>query len=72
MRQTELGFQALRAGFTDLLSRFNVCDSNFKGRILLSQSSLNINRSPTLPNLRKTLLLSPLNEFHSNKSEYQI
>jgi len=36
---------------TDLLSRFNVCDSNFKGWILLSQSSLNINRSPTLPNV---------------------
>jgi len=39
MRQTELEFQALRDGFMDLLSRFNVCDSNFKGRILLSQSS---------------------------------
>jgi len=40
MRQTELEFQAFHAGFTDLWSRFNVCDSNFKGRVLLSQSSV--------------------------------
>jgi len=37
-------------GFTDLLGRFNISDSNLKSQILLSQSSLNINRSPTLPN----------------------
>jgi len=51
MRQMELEFQALRAGFTDLLSRFNGCDSNFKSRIHLSQSSFNINRCTTLPNV---------------------
>jgi len=51
MKQMELEFQALCAGLTDLLSRFYVCDSNFKGRIILSQSLIYINRSPTLPNV---------------------